>query len=74
VSPPAFFRRTAAPAAAAATSGREEQLLEAGAKLVTEEAVDERVDAAVGRSRPLHHRYYRLCVQNRQIITISFVC
>jgi len=59
---PAVLRRAAAPAAAAAAGG--EQLLEPGAKLVAEEAVDERIDAAVGRARPLRHRDYRLSRQS----------
>ena len=52
-------------AAAAAAAGRRKQLLETGAKLLAEEAVDVRIDAAVGRARPLSYRHYHLYDQRR---------
>jgi len=65
---PTIVRRAAASTAAAG----DEQMFKAGAKLVTEEAIDERIDAAVGRPRPLRYRHYRL--HTRPTVNVSTSC
>ena len=55
---------------AAAAACRSKQLLESGAKLLAEETVDERIDAAVGRTRPLSHRNYHLHIYRHYINSV----